>query len=140
VQQNKYNTVLAEVEMKLALVDESGGFVGPPPVSNEELRQLIAQTFENMQSIYLSAEEMTRCLSVLENLIGTTGFLLSGRPWGRLTVNQTADLGRRLKELSDEATQRIETEPAMKDLVVQLRFLTAHAASRNLALWLVTED
>jgi len=125
--------------MKFTLVDGSGGFVGPPPVANAELENIFRHTFENMQSVYLSAEEMTRCLSALENLIGTTGFLLSGRPAGRLSANQTADLGRRLKDLSAEVTQRIETEPAMKDLVVQLRFLTAQAARRNLALWLMTD-
>lgn len=101
---------------------------------------MLDQTFKDMQSVYLSAEEMTRCLSVLENLIGTTGFLLSGRLWGRLSANQTSDLGRGVKDLSPDAAKRIEADPALEDLVVQLRFLTAHASNRNLALWLVTGD
>ena len=125
--------------MKFALGDATGDFVGPTPVSNEALRQIVSPTFEGMQTIYLSPEEVAHCLSVLENLIGTTGLLLGGRPWGRLSANQTADLGRRLKELSAEAMERTEAEPAMKDLVVQLRFLTAQTTRRSLALWLVTD-
>ncbi len=125
--------------MRFALVDGSGRFVGPPQVSDGELGRIIGELFANMQRIYLSTEQLTRRLSELESLIGTTGFLVNGQLTGRLSADQAGDLGRRLMELSAGATERIETEPTMKDLVLQLRFLTAQAARRNLALWLLTE-
>lgn len=125
--------------MRFLLVDQNGRCVEPPEASNAELRKLITELFADMENVYLSSDEMVRCLSMLDSLIGTTGLLVAGQPGGELSTIETANLQRRLLSLSEDANNRIESDPSIKDLVVQLRFLTAQAARRNLGLLLVTE-